>query len=230
MSNPERNPSTAPLAVTMGDPAGIGPEIIVKLVGDKSARAAPFLVVGDAQTLRRAARIVGVDIAVEVVTTAAQASMSAGVLHVLQTGPDLPPELTFGRVDARAGAASFALHRRGIDLALVGEVSGLVTAPINKEALRMAGMRSPGHTEILAERPAHGLAMMLATDELRVLLVSIHQSPPNAIHAMTPTTSCAAIRLAHRPAARRCARPRVAVAGLNPHAGRTACSGARTWT
>jgi len=140
---------------------------------------------------------------------------------VLQTGPDLPPELTFGRVDARAGAASFAYIARGIDLALVGEVSGLVTAPINKEALRAAGMAQPGHTEILAERTsARDVAMMLTNGELRVLMVSIHVPLLKAIQAVTLDNELRAIRLAHE-ACRDfgVARPRVAVAGLNPHAG-----------
>ena len=220
MSNPDHTPSTAPLAITMGDPAGIGPEIIVKMAGDELARAAPFVVVGDAQTLRRAARIAGLDMSVQVVTAAAEAGISSGVLYVLQTGPDLPPDLTFGRVDARTGAASYAYVARGIDLALAGEVSGLVTAPINKEALRAAGLPQPGHTEILAERTgARDVAMMLANDELRVLLVSIHVPLLEAIQAVTLDNELRAIRLAHEACrAFGVAWPRVAVAGLNPHA------------
>jgi 4-hydroxythreonine-4-phosphate dehydrogenase len=108
-----------------------------------------------------------------------------------------------------------------IDLALAGEVRAIVTAPINKEALKAAGVRYPGHTEILADRcGVSDFAMMLANDELRVVLVSIHVSLRDAIAAVTPEAELRAIRLAHQAGLGfGLAKPRVAVAGLNPHAG-----------
>nr|WP_260443859.1 4-hydroxythreonine-4-phosphate dehydrogenase PdxA [Delftia sp. HK171] len=213
----------APLAITMGDPVGIGPEIIVKLAMDPARPRAPFFVIGDTGRLQRAADMLGVQPRIHAIDTPAQvpATVPPGTLFVLQTGDRLPADLAWGRIDARAGAACHAYIQRGIDLALAGEVAGLVTAPIHKEALRAAGCPHPGHTEMLAERSGtRDFAMMLANDELRVLLVSIHVPLQQAIAAVTPDNELRAIRLAHRACrAFGIARPRVAVAGLNPHAG-----------
>ncbi len=197
---------TKPLAITMGDPAGIGPEIIAKLAAGPNRPDVPLLVIGDQRVMARALSEVGADL---------------GAVKVLQAGDSLPADLTPGRIDARAGAAAFAYIQRGIDLALAGEVRALVTAPISKEALRLAGIGYPGHTEILADRcGVADFAMMLANDELRVLLVSIHLSLCDAIAAVTPVSELRAIRLADQACrAFGVAAPRVAVAGLNPHAG-----------
>ena len=213
----------APLAITMGDPVGIGPEIIVKLAMDPARPRAPFFVIGDTGRLQRAADMLGVQPRIHAIDTPAQvpATVPPATVFVLQTGDRLPADLAWGRIDARAGAACHAYIQRGIDLALAGEVAGLVTAPIHKEALRAAGCPHPGHTEMLAERSGtRDFAMMLANDELRVLLVSIHVPLQQAIAAVTPDNELRAIRLAHRACrAFGIARPRVAVAGLNPHAG-----------
>ena len=211
----------APLAITMGDPAGIGPEIVVKLAADRSPESPPYLVVGDAGRLRRAAEITQANLVVQVVESCDVVSSRHGVLQVLQPGPSLPPGLPFGRVDASAGAASYAYIERAVQLALEGQVSGLVTAPINKEGLRAAGIPHPGHTEILAALTrTPNVAMMLANEELRVLLVSIHVSLAEAIQAVTIETEARAIRLAHQACqAFGIGSPRIAVAGLNPHAG-----------
>jgi 4-hydroxythreonine-4-phosphate dehydrogenase len=209
-----------PLAITMGDPAGIGPEIIAKLSADEAVQE-PYLVIGDVGVLRRAVEITGTNVAVAAIDEPSRTVAGGRVISVLQTGPDLPPGFCFGRIDARAGAASYAYIERGIELAMRGQVSGLVTAPINKESLRAAGVSHPGHTEILAERSGtRDFAMMLVNDELRVLLVSIHVSLAEAIRAVTPDNELRALRLAHD-ACRAFAieAPRVAVAGLNPHAG-----------
>jgi 4-hydroxythreonine-4-phosphate dehydrogenase len=211
-----------PIAVTMGDPSGVGPEIIVKLAADPGRPRATLLVVGDAGALRRAAAQASVNLSIALVETAAEAAdAKPGVLAVLQTGAPLPVDLPVGQVDARSGAAAFAYVQKAIDLALAGEARAIVTAPLNKEAMALAGVTYPGHTEILADRcGVKDFAMMLANDELRVLLVSIHLSLTNAIAAVTPASELRAIRLAHRAGrAFGLERPRVAVAGLNPHAG-----------
>jgi 4-hydroxythreonine-4-phosphate dehydrogenase len=207
-----------PMAITMGDPAGIGPEIIAKLFAEGSP--APAVVVGDAGILRRAVALLGVAVEVVKIETPAQAVGGAGRIEVLAVGA-LPLDLPFGRIDARAGAAAFAYINRAIDEVQAGRLSGIVTAPINKAAMNAAGIDYPGHTEILAERAGvTDYAMMLANDELRVLLVSIHVSLADAIRAVTVENERRAIRLADL-AGRQfgIARPRVAVAGLNPHAG-----------
>lgn len=212
----------APIALTMGDPSGIGPEIIVKLAADPGRPAADLLVVGDVGVLRRAASALGVNIAITPVADPSRAAGSdARMLCVLQPGGDLPADLPIGQIDARSGAAAFAYVHKAIDLALAGKVRAIVTAPLNKQAMYAAGVRYPGHTEILAERcGVTDFAMMLANDELRVVLVSIHLSLTDAIAAVTPEAETRAIRLAHGAGlAFGLARPRVAVAGLNPHAG-----------
>jgi 4-hydroxythreonine-4-phosphate dehydrogenase len=191
----------------MGDPAGIGPEIIVKIAAS-GAFDVPLLVLGDVGALERAAQELGLGPAV-------------GALEVIQVGPPLPLDLQPGRVDARAGAAAYAYVQRAIDLALAGEVRAIVTAPLSKAAMAAAGVTQPGHTEILAQRcGVTDYAMMLANDELRVVLVSIHVSLADAIAAVTLPAELRAIRLAHAAGvAFGLSQPRIAVAGLNPHAG-----------
>ncbi|MFD5328451.1 4-hydroxythreonine-4-phosphate dehydrogenase PdxA [Streptomyces sp. NPDC127092] len=242
--SPTEPPTDRPIAVTMGDPHGIGPEITVKACADPrlqalthpapspalspsppvspSAAFAPLLVIGDPGALRRACRTTGVPLHVRSVQAAAGAGRTPGVLDVLPVGPALPEDLALGTVAATAGAASFAYVRKGIELALAGEVRALTTAPVNKEALRLAGIPHPGHTEILAEfSGTERYAMMMANDELRVVLVTVHQSLRDAVDALTVARELDVIRLAHR-ALRRTggtAPPRIAVAGLNPHAG-----------
>jgi 4-hydroxythreonine-4-phosphate dehydrogenase len=211
-----------PIAVTLGDPSGIGPEIIVKLAGDPLRPQADLLVIGDVGLLRRTAERLEVPLCVAAAEHASEAiGREPGILTVVQPGPDLPADLPVGQVDARSGAAAYAYVQRAIDLALAGEVRAIVTAPLNKEAMAAAGVGYPGHTEILADRCAVAdFAMMLANDDLRVLLVSIHLSLADAIAAVTPASELRAIRLANEACrAFGLPRPRVAVAGLNPHAG-----------
>ncbi|MCQ4206206.1 4-hydroxythreonine-4-phosphate dehydrogenase PdxA [Streptomyces longispororuber] len=197
-----------PLALTLGDPAGIGPEIVVRACADP-ARTAPVVVIGDPHVLARAAAATGVEFAMR----------PGDVELIAETELRRPP--AWGEVDARAGEAAYAYVRRGIELALAGAVRGLVTAPVNKEALRLAGIPHPGHTEILAELTGStDYAMMMATDELRVVLVTVHQSLRSALDAITTPRVLDVVRLTHRTLHRAGPRaPRIAVAGLNPHAG-----------
>jgi 4-hydroxythreonine-4-phosphate dehydrogenase len=151
---------------------------------------------------------------------------AAGVVQVLSETA-LPPDLAWGKVDARAGRAAYQYVARGIELALAGRVAALVTAPISKEALRLAGLPYPGHTEILAELSGtREYAMMMANDELRVVLVTIHQSLRDALDGITPAAQERTLRLTHE-ALRRSGidRPRIAVAALNPHAGENGLMG-----
>jgi 4-hydroxythreonine-4-phosphate dehydrogenase len=206
-----------PVAITMGDPAGIGPEIVAKLAATRPP--APWLVVGDAGVMARTLRLIGSSLPIHVIGD--PRAWREGALNVLEAGERLPADLPQGRIDARAGAAAYAYVQRAIDLALAGQVRAIVTAPLAKEALALAGVHYPGHTEILADRcGVTDFAMMLANDELRVLLVSIHVSLAEAIAAVTTEAELRAMRLAHDAClAFGVERPRVAVAGLNPHAG-----------
>jgi 4-hydroxythreonine-4-phosphate dehydrogenase len=207
-----------PVGITMGDPAGIGPEIIAKLFAEGVPGSC--VVVGDEASMRRGVAAAGAILAVRGIGRASDARCVPGTIEVLQAGAP-PGPVPYGVVDARAGAAAHAAIQLAIDGALDGSLRAIVTAPIHKEALRAAGIAHPGHTEMLAERAGTAnFAMMLANDELRVLLVTIHVALSEAILGITRDVELRAIRLAHA-ATRRfgIARPRVAVAGLNPHAG-----------
>ncbi|WP_082399980.1 4-hydroxythreonine-4-phosphate dehydrogenase PdxA, partial [Achromobacter ruhlandii] len=209
----------APVGITMGDAAGIGPEIVVKACAQ--GLNAPCVVYGDAGALRRAAAALGARLEVREITNVGQASGDAGRIEVVACGPALPPDLPHGKVSAAAGRAAYDYVCAAIDDAQAGRIRAIVTAPLNKQSMHEAGIDYPGHTEILAERSGtDDFAMMLANDELRVLLVTIHVALADVMARITPEAELTAMRLADR-ACRQMgiARPRVAVAGLNPHAG-----------
>ena len=218
--------SNRPVAVTMGDPCGIGPEIVAKLFQDP--RGAGCVVLGDVAVMRRAAAQLGGGLAVARVTQPCDAwTVAPNCVPVLQV-ESMPVDLMQtlpGRIDARAGAAAARCIEHAVELALSGAVAAIVTAPIHKEALAAAGVPYPGHTEMLqalAARggPAAAVRMMLANDELRTVLVTIHMALRDAIDAVTFDTVLETIRIAHRSsAAWGQPAPRIAVAGLNPHAG-----------
>ncbi len=222
------NTSLAPvraLAITQGDVCGIGPEIIARFFA--AHESAGCFVVGDVGVIRRAIRLCGLSLPVAVIESPAdlpqvpprcvpvwQASMPDGLL-------DAP----MGHVDARAGDAAACCITAATAMAMRGEISGIVTAPIHKEALSAAGVKFPGHTEMLQSLAASNgrvpeVRMMLANEELRTVLVTIHMSLRRAIDAVTFDSVLGTIRIAHRAVVRwGMARPRIAVAGLNPHAG-----------
>lgn len=211
----------SPLLVTMGDPVGIGPEIIVR-----AARAGALddsVVLGDLRVLQRAAAGDGPPIAV---LESPRDPAPPGALKLWPV-PGLPAglaELPWGRIDARAGAAAARCIEAAVAAVRAGAGRAIVTAPIHKEALSAAGVPYPGHTEMLQALadPVHPppVRMMLANPELRVVLATIHVSLRAAIEALDFDTVLATIRIAHRAArAWGQARPRIAVAGLNPHAG-----------
>jgi len=208
-----------PIAITMGDAAGIGPEIIARFFAERPDERA--LVVGDPAAMRRAVALIGAaPPVVEVAGPEALAGLAGPAVPVLGVSA-LPSDLPYGVVDARAGRAAYDAIVCATDLALAGRVAGVVTAPIHKEALAAAGIRQPGHTEILAERTGtDDFGMMLADSRLRVVLVSIHVPLRTALDLVTVESVSRTIALADRGTrAFGIARPRIAVAGLNPHAG-----------
>jgi len=217
---------SVPVALTMGDACGIGPEIIAKLLRDPLGSGC--FVLGDVEVMRRAVAATGGLLAVARIEQPADAlQVPSPCVPVLQVD-GLPADLLaapLGRIDARAGAASAACIARAVALARSGEIGAIVTAPIHKEALAAAGVAYPGHTEMLQALSAPGAApppvrMMLANDELRTVLVTIHMSLRSAIDAVTFDAVLDTLRIAHRSAARwGQPAPRIAVAGLNPHAG-----------
>ena len=208
-----------PIAITMGDPCGIGPEIIAKLYADP-VPLPPILVLGDAGLIRRAIRLLDLPLTVRLIDSPEGFQSTQNAINVISLSR-LPEDLPFGQLDARAGKAAFDYIRAGIDLALQKRIRAVVTAPINKEALRLADIHYPGHTEILADfSGTKDFAMMLMNNELRVILVTIHVSLREAIEQLTVESELTVIRLAHRAMTQLgIAQPRIAVAGLNPHAG-----------
>ena len=222
-----------PVAVTMGDPAGIGPEIIVKAFRDVPALTRGCFVVGDVATLRAAQRALsdpaGVSIPLASIEHPREVlRLPPNCLPVLQA--IAPPQgVLVGQVGAAAGKAAGGCVVWAARAALAGQVSAIVTAPLHKESLAAAGFAYPGHTELLqAEAAAHlcrpitevPVRMMLANDEMRTVLVSIHMSLRDAIEAVRFEGVLATIRIAHRALTAALGRsPRIGVAGLNPHAG-----------
>ncbi|HET9822266.1 MAG TPA: 4-hydroxythreonine-4-phosphate dehydrogenase PdxA [Burkholderiaceae bacterium] len=213
---------TRPLLVTMGDAAGIGPEIVLRAF--TQGAAAGCVVVGDAAVLRRAAALVPGAWPIAVVG-APRDGAACPPRCVPLWQPDALPEglaaLPWGRVDARAGAAAARCVEAAARAVLDGDAAGLVTAPLHKEALAAAGVDHPGHTEML-QALAGGVPvrMMLANEELRVVLVTIHLALRRAIDAVTFEAVLQTLRIAHAGASLwGQAAPRIAVAGLNPHAG-----------
>ena len=207
-----------PLALTMGDPAGIGPEIIARTMLEKPELRAN-LVIGDPAVMSRAIAMLGGTLGLNVVEQP-EAPLLKGAVNVLASSipTTLPPVST---VSAEAGRIAYDAIITAIRLAKAGNVAGIVTAPIHKEALSAAGISYPGHTEILAEHGGAGrVAMMLANDDIRTVLVTIHCSLAEAIRRADFPAQMAALRLAHQGGrSLGIERPRIAVAGLNPHAG-----------
>lgn len=209
-----------PIAVTMGDPAGIGPEIVVAALASLGpASRARVLVVGDVPRLRAASQILGVDIEIS------EDPIGAGI-RVVQVG-EVPADLPFGEITAEAGAASYAYVNTAVTMALERTVAAVVTAPINKEAWNLAGIGFADHTSALvALTGAERHAMMLATDELRSVLVTTHLPLRDAIDSLTASSILETIGVAHDELrSQGIAAPRIAVAALNPHAGESGLFG-----
>lgn len=198
------------IAITMGDPAGVGPEIAVKVLRDDVVQGlCQPLVVGDVSVLQRAAEALNDH----------RPSIPDG--QVLDLGIADLREHVWGVATAAGGAAGAAYVERAVELALAGEVDAIVTGPLNKEALHMADVPFPGHTEMLASLTGTAdYAMMLVGPELHVAHVSTHVSLRDALERVRRSRIETVISLAD--AAVRgegIAAPRIAVAGLNPHAG-----------
>jgi 4-hydroxythreonine-4-phosphate dehydrogenase len=208
-----------PVAVTMGDPAGVGPEIVVKTFADPDF-ATPAVVVGDVVLLERAVELVGAPLKVRSIEHPGEAAPGGGAIDVIAASR-LPADLAYGKVDARAGRAAFDYVEQATRLAMAGMVAAVATAPLNKEALKAAGITYPGHTEILADLTGTAdYAMLLFNDEIRVILATIHLALGEVAGRIDQALELKTIRLADK-ATRQLgvAAPRVAVAGLNPHAG-----------
>jgi 4-hydroxythreonine-4-phosphate dehydrogenase len=238
MSDAMPKPRPNHIAITMGDACGIGPEIILKAFQQSPLALQNCFVAGDVGTLQRCqamlerqAQKTHYPRLVPVASLQALANVPSDALAVLQVGSPLP-DLGWGMVSAAAGQCAGDCVAWAARAALRGEIAALVTAPLHKEALSAAGApydRFPGHTELLQFEAARHVGcaladmpvrMMLANEELRTVLVSIHVSLRQAIEAVTLDNVLQTLRVTHRALQSVLGRrPRIAVAGLNPHAG-----------
>lgn len=208
-----------PLAITMGDPSGVGPEICLKAIaslpiGDRRN----FVIIGDQRTLERARNACGLDI-----TFQPESGDYCKIIHVPVDG--LPDQ--FGVLSPRCGEAAFRYLEKAVELAISGEVSAIVTAPINKEALNLAGHHFDGHTGMLAHLTNSTSSwMLLASERLNVIHVSTHVALKEAIDRATPDRVYKTIRMGYDHLRRLGTHnPRIAVAGINPHCGESGLFG-----
>src|SRR5262245_43350671 len=208
------------IAITMGDPAGIGPEIVMRsLAHDEVHAACRPLVVGDAGRLRQAGTIVRTNLGVQVVAGEGPL-FRPGAVDVVDLGL-VPPDLPFGKISATAGEAAYRFIERACRMAVAGEADAICTAPISKEALHAAGHRYPGHTELLAFLTGTPeVSMMLTAPKLRVIHVTTHIGLLDAIERIEPGLVERTIRRGHDVLVKAgIGRPRIGVCAINPHAG-----------
>ena len=209
------------IAITMGDAAGVGPEVIMKALAHPEAYAlCRPLVVGDARRLARAGAIVGSPLTMQAIAAPRDARFEPGTVDCVDLAL-VPEDAPFGKLSAACGEAAYRFIERGVALALAGEVDALCTAPINKEALNAAGHRFPGHTELLAQLTGTPeVSLMLMAPGLRVIHVTTHIGLLDAVERIdaglverTIARGRDLLRRAGTP------EPRIAVCGINPHAG-----------
>ena len=205
----------APIAITCGDPCGIGPEIILKAIQKEPALAESCIIVGHQQSLARSAKALGIDLDklnISIAPVAGDISVS---------------ELAFGATCAAGGEVAYQAVLKAVDMIIANKASAIVTAPLTKQALHLAGHNYPGHTELFAELAGTvPVRMMLANDELRTVLLSIHVSLREALNAVTEQNVFQTIQITYTGLQKLgIQNPRIAVAGLNPHAGESGAFG-----
>ncbi len=209
------------LAVTMGDPAGIGPEIAAKAFADATVfeKCSPILV-GNVAVMQEAIKLTGVDLKINPISDVKDAKLSFGTIDIYDIPADLS-KISHGKVTAEAGDLAFKAVRKAIELAMNDEVDGTVTGPIHKEAINLAGHHFSGHTEIYAHfTDTKKYTMLLADEKIKVTHVSTHVSLRKACDLVTRQRVYDVIRLTNDALKRiGIENPRIGVAGLNPHAG-----------
>jgi 4-hydroxythreonine-4-phosphate dehydrogenase len=214
-----RSSSRPRLLLTLGDVAGIGPEILARAWPELLPLCRPA-VVGDPLWLRRGLELVGSTARVHVVAHPAEAEPGVDVLPCLYGSNQDLSGVEPGRVSAAAGRAAYDFLCRAIDWTIAGDADGIVTAPLHKEGLHAAGLPYPGHTEILAERTGvKEFAMVLAVGDLAVAHVTLHMALRDVFRHLTPAAVLEKTHLLDRLLTRLLGRrPRLGVAALNPHA------------
>ena len=209
------------VGITMGDPAGVGPEVVMKALARADAYAfCRPLVIGDARQLARANTVCKLSLSVHPVEKPGQANFKRGAVDVIDLAP-VPADIAYGKVSAAAGEAAYRYIERAVQLALAHTIDSICTAPINKEALNAAGHRYPGHTELLAKlTDTKEVSLTLLSPKLRVIHVTAHVGLLDAIEkidaALVGRTIARGRELLVRAGT---ANPRIGVCGINPHAG-----------
>ena len=220
------------IAITMGDPAGVGPEIIAKAV--ESGKLLPLcrtVVIGDASVMRKLIEEQRISIETHSISSIADADSAQGRLAVLDLQNVNLASHAWGRPDASSGTAVVEYITRAVDLALKNDVDAIVTAPISKEMMNAAGHHYAGHTELLAELTnTKDYGMFFVGGGLRVILATIHMALKDVPRHVTQATVLKTLRLAHL-AMRSIGmdNPRIGVAALNPHAGEGRLFGSEEW-
>jgi 4-hydroxythreonine-4-phosphate dehydrogenase len=208
------------LAITMGDPAGVGPEIIIKAINSSEVRNHCYpLVIGDAHIMEEALSLLKLPIRLRIIKSPDESRPSAKTIEFINTG--MIKKFIKNKPTAEGGKSCVSYIKKAVEFALSKQVDGIVTAPISKESLKMAGFKWPGHTEMLADLTnTKDYAMMLVGGPLRVILVTIHTALKNVPDLITKHRVLKTIRLAKKTCDMlNIKNPRIAVAGLNPHAG-----------
>ncbi|MCS7463677.1 4-hydroxythreonine-4-phosphate dehydrogenase PdxA [Paenibacillus doosanensis] len=209
------------IGITMGDAAGIGPEVIVKALGHASVYdICRPVVIGDYGILQRAIDITGTPVRLRRVERPGEGAFVHGTIDCLDMNL-LPADLPLGVMSPQAGDAAFQYLKKAVDLAKAQEIQAICTAPLNKEALQKGGHLYPGHTEILADLTGtEDYSMMLSSPKLKVIHLTTHVGLIKAIETINPERTYKVVKLAHETLTRAgYDNPRIAVCGINPHAG-----------
>ncbi len=210
------------IAITMGDPAGIGPEIIMKCFTHPELSRMPLVVVGSFDVLEKARELLKLDnIVIDRLTEVEKAKFQKNHINILDIDNVEAGSLEYGKIQAPAGKAAFEYLKVAIELSLENKVRAIATAPLNKKAMHMAGLMYPGQTEILAEfYNTQDYAMLLYTERLKVIHVTTHIALRKVPEALNKKRIAKVIEIADDFLKRLgYSKRRIAVAGLNPHAG-----------
>jgi 4-hydroxythreonine-4-phosphate dehydrogenase len=208
------------IAITIGEPGGVGPEIIAKALSFPEITDCCIpVVIGSASVMEEILNIVRIPVQLRIIKSPAESKSSSGIIDIIDSG--IPKGFKKNKPAAEGGQACVTYINKAVELALQKKVDGIVTAPISKEALKMAGFQWPGHTEMLADLTrTKDYAMMLIGGTLRVILVTIHTALKHVPELITKQKILKTIRLAKRACDMlNIKNPVIAVAGLNPHAG-----------
>ncbi|HTP63213.1 MAG TPA: 4-hydroxythreonine-4-phosphate dehydrogenase PdxA [Burkholderiales bacterium] len=209
------------VGITMGDPAGVGPEVIAKALAraDAYALCRP-LVIGDAGQLARANLLLGLNLKIGSIKNPGEAKFKPGTVECIDAGP-VAKDIPYGKVSAAAGEAAYRYIERAVQLALEHSIDAICTAPINKEAMNAAGHKFPGHTELLAKLTGtKEVSLTLLAPKLRVIHVTAHIGLLDAIEKIDAALVGRTIARGHELLARAgFPEPRIGVCGINPHAG-----------